>query len=232
MARVGGDGGGWRRRCSGFVFFRVVEGDLRGVPIWSGRSAVFGFVRICSGLFRFVRGVLERSAGMAEGLTAARFWQPLSTFGNLASTSVKFWQALARLGSCLRRNDGRGARRRCCGERGMVRHSCSVASIAGVGGSEGVGGGSCLRRNDGEGRGVTEGGRNDGGKTQWRRRVWRGWIRARQIGDRRGVGRRRRRCPGLFLRGRLWGCPARRALVESPAWRGGLGGGRLPPATG
>ena len=180
---------GGRRRCSGFVFFRVFGGDPRGVPIWSGRSAVFRFVRICSGLFRFVRGVLERSVGMAEGLTVASFWQPVSTPVNLASTSVKFWQALARLGSCLRRNDGRGAR--------------------------------------GDG-----GGRNDGGKTQWRRRVWRGWIRERQLGGRRGVGRRRRRCPGLFLRGRLWGCPARRALVGSPAWRGGLGVGRLPPATG
>jgi len=49
-------GGGWdaasgRRRCSGFLFFGVIRGDPSGLPIWSGRSAVFGFVRICSGLF-------------------------------------------------------------------------------------------------------------------------------------------------------------------------------------
>ena len=54
---------GRRRRCSGFLFFGVIRGDPGGLPIWSGHSAVFGFVRICSGLFRVVRGVLE-------GLTA------------------------------------------------------------------------------------------------------------------------------------------------------------------
>ena len=177
MARVGGDGGVWRRRWR-------VGGDG---------------VRVCSGLFRFVRGVLGWGAGMAEGLTVASFWQPLSTPVNLVSTSVKFWQALARLGSCLRRNDGRGARRRCCGERGMVRNLCSVVSVAGIGGSGGVCGrkfgrvpacagmteegagmtwrgcrndgegcvGSCLRRNDGRGArvpacaGMTERGRQE-----------------------------------------------------------------------
>ena len=59
------DAASGRRRCSVFrlVFFWMFGGDPGGVPIWSGRSAVFGFVRICSGLFRFVRDV-------AEGLTA------------------------------------------------------------------------------------------------------------------------------------------------------------------
>ena len=58
MARVGGDGGVWRRRwrvggdgVRVLFFFGVFGGDPRGVPIWSGRSAVFGFVQGCSGLF-------------------------------------------------------------------------------------------------------------------------------------------------------------------------------------
>ena len=59
--------GAQRRRCSGFIFFGVIGGDSGGVPIWSGRSALFGFVRICSGLFRFVRGVLAWSAGRRRG---------------------------------------------------------------------------------------------------------------------------------------------------------------------
>ena len=42
-------GGRW---CSGLFLFDVFGGDPRGAPIWSGRLAVFGFVRICSGLFR------------------------------------------------------------------------------------------------------------------------------------------------------------------------------------
>ena len=114
---------GGRRRCSGFCFFRGVGGDSGGLPIWSGRSVMFRFVRICSGLFRFVRGV-------SEELTVASFWQALSTFVNLASTSVKVWQPLSRLGLTVR-----SVGRRRCGERGMVRHSCSGASVAGVGGS-------------------------------------------------------------------------------------------------
>ena len=175
---AGGDLAGYPRRSAGLtevarggdgvqvLFFSGCSGVIREVSL-SGRgvrrcSGLFGFVRICSGLFRFVRSVLEWSAGMAEGLTVASFWQPLSTPVNLASTSVKFWQALARLGSCLRRNDGRGARRR-CGERGMVRHSCSVVSVAGVGGS-GVCGGkfgrvpACAGMTE-RGAGMTEGAR-------------------------------------------------------------------------
>ena len=54
--RVGGDG----VRVS---FFRGVRGDPGGLPIWSGGLAVFGFVQVCSDLFRVVRGALE-------GLTA------------------------------------------------------------------------------------------------------------------------------------------------------------------
>ena len=38
------------------LFFWVFGGDLGGGPIWSGRSAVFGFVRICSGLFGALGG--------------------------------------------------------------------------------------------------------------------------------------------------------------------------------
>ena len=56
----------------GFCFFGVLGGDSGGGPIWSGGLAVFGFVQVCSDLFRFVRGVLE-------GLT-------VSTFVNLVST--------------------------------------------------------------------------------------------------------------------------------------------------
>ena len=88
---------GRRRRCSGFLFFGVFWGDPEGVLIWSGRSAVFGFVQVCSALFRFVRGVLvgltaqvdAGSVGLAgavllgfgvgRGLTVATLvnpWQP------------------------------------------------------------------------------------------------------------------------------------------------------------
>ena len=103
-----------------FSFFEVFGGDSGVLPIWSGRSAVFGFVRICSGLFRFVRGALERLTGRVDAggvgwwarlwlccvllgfgvgvaLDGVKFWQPLSTFVHLASTFVKFWSALARL---------------------------------------------------------------------------------------------------------------------------------------
>ena len=55
--RVGGDG----VRVS--FFFGVFLGDPGGLPIWSGGLAVFGFVQVCSDLFRVVRGV-------SEGLTA------------------------------------------------------------------------------------------------------------------------------------------------------------------
>ena len=54
---MGGDG------VRGLFFFGVFGGDSGGGPIWSGRLAVFGFVQVCSDLFRVVRGVLE-------GLTA------------------------------------------------------------------------------------------------------------------------------------------------------------------
>ena len=56
---------GGRRRCSGFLFFGCL-GVIRGVSL-SGRG-----VRVCSALFRFVRGVLV-------GLTVATLvnpWQP------------------------------------------------------------------------------------------------------------------------------------------------------------
>ena len=64
--------GGWevasgRRRCSGFFFFGVFLGDPGGFPIWSGGLAVFGFVQVCSDLFRVIRGVLE---GLAAGVDA------------------------------------------------------------------------------------------------------------------------------------------------------------------
>ena len=45
-----------------------ILGDLGGVPIWSGGLAVFGFVQVCSDLFRFVQGVPEEGAGVAERL--------------------------------------------------------------------------------------------------------------------------------------------------------------------
>ena len=35
----------------GFFLIGRILGDPRGFPIWSERSAVFRFVRICSGLF-------------------------------------------------------------------------------------------------------------------------------------------------------------------------------------
>ena len=44
-------------------FFGVFGDGPGGIHIWSGRSGLFGSVRICSGLFRVVRGV-------PEGLTA------------------------------------------------------------------------------------------------------------------------------------------------------------------
>ena len=50
-------GGGDSVRCSGLFFFGVFGGDSGGGPIWSGRSAVFGFVQVCSDLFRVVQGV-------------------------------------------------------------------------------------------------------------------------------------------------------------------------------
>ena len=45
------DDGGWAATVFGVSFFGVFGSDPGGVPIWSGRSAVFGFVRFCSGLF-------------------------------------------------------------------------------------------------------------------------------------------------------------------------------------
>ena len=61
-------GGGW---CSGLFLFGVFKGDLGGAPIWSGRLAVFGFVRICSGLFG---GDAARAAGEA-GERCAPDWE-------------------------------------------------------------------------------------------------------------------------------------------------------------
>ena len=63
--------GGWevvsgRRRCSGFFFFGVFLGDPGGLPIWSGGLAVFGFVQVCSDLFRVVR-VRRSGAGVDDG---------------------------------------------------------------------------------------------------------------------------------------------------------------------
>ena len=58
-------GGSGRRRCSGVFFFGVFGGDSGGLPIWSRRSAMFGFVRVCSDLFRVVQ--------VCSGLTVASF---------------------------------------------------------------------------------------------------------------------------------------------------------------
>ena len=53
-------------------------GDPEYVPIWSGGSAVIGFVRICSGLF---------------GVDNGKFCQSLSTFVNLCHGLVTVGQA-------------------------------------------------------------------------------------------------------------------------------------------
>ena len=50
---------GGRERAAtmfGVVFFLGVRGDSGGVPIWSGCSALFGFVQLCSDLFRVCSG--------------------------------------------------------------------------------------------------------------------------------------------------------------------------------
>ena len=121
--------GAWR--CSGLI--RFVRGVLEGltakvdaeVPGWWAR------LRFCCVLLGF---------GVGAGVDGVKFWQPLSTPVNLVSTpvnlvstSVKFWQPLARPGLPAWR-----AGRRRCGERGMVRHSCSGVSVARVEGSGGV----------------------------------------------------------------------------------------------
>ena len=60
----------------GILFFGVSGGDSRGGPIWSGRLAVFGFVRICSGLFGVDRG----DAAAWAAAVWARGW---SVFGEV-----------------------------------------------------------------------------------------------------------------------------------------------------
>ena len=52
------EGGCWRAVATvfGVLFFGVFGGDPGGGPIWSGRLVVFGFVQVCSDLFRVVRG--------------------------------------------------------------------------------------------------------------------------------------------------------------------------------
>ena len=57
----------------GFCFFGVIEGDPGGLPIWSGCLAAFGFVQVCSALFR-VRG-------NGGGVDGGKFWQPLARLG-------------------------------------------------------------------------------------------------------------------------------------------------------
>ena len=49
-----------------FIFFGVFGGDPGYLSIWSGRSAMFGFVQVCSGLF----GVCRSGSGNGGGLTA------------------------------------------------------------------------------------------------------------------------------------------------------------------
>ena len=53
------------------VFFLVFGGDPGGFPIWSGRSALFGFVRICSDLFRVVRDVVKGLTTGVDGVVGA-----------------------------------------------------------------------------------------------------------------------------------------------------------------
>ena len=68
---------GWATTVFGFVFFGLFGDDPEGASIWSRRSAVFRFVRICSDSFRVVRDA-------SEGLTVAsfvKFCQPLVTCG-------------------------------------------------------------------------------------------------------------------------------------------------------
>ena len=108
---------------------------------------------------RFCRVLLGFGVGAA--VDGVNFCQPLSTFVNLVSTFVKFWSALARLG--LR------AGRRCCGERGMVRHSCSGVSVAGSGGKWGCAVVPACAGMTGGGAGVTEvrRGRSRGAGWRW-----------------------------------------------------------------
>ena len=78
--------GGWEVAVGGGgvrgLFFSGCLGVIREGSL-SGRG-----VRRCSGLFRFVR-ICSGLFGVRGGVDGVKFWQPLSTFVNLVSTSVK-----------------------------------------------------------------------------------------------------------------------------------------------
>ena len=82
--RVGGGG------VQGF-FFSGCSGVIRGYPYLVG---ALGGVRICSDLFRFVRGVPEWGAGMA-GVDGGKF---LATLVNFCQPGVKLCQVLVSVG--------------------------------------------------------------------------------------------------------------------------------------
>ena len=145
-----------------FVFFAVFGSDLGGAPIWSGCSAAFSFVQVCSDLFRGdsawvavpgVRGwVVDREVGIGSNFRSS---------GDMVARleGVGGWRAGA----------GRwagGEEWGCACSRRSTPHLTSPLE----GGRDELGeevwvrGGSCLRRNDGDRR------RNDGrraGGEEW-----------------------------------------------------------------
>ena len=82
---MGAGGCEWETAVFRVGFFSWCSGVIRGVPIWSGCSAVFGFVRICSGLFRVVRDA-------PEGLTTVSFVNPCQPGVNLCHGLVTVGQ--------------------------------------------------------------------------------------------------------------------------------------------
>ena len=75
------------------------------------------WLRLCRVLLGF---------GLGVGVDGGKFCQPGSTFVTVWSPLVRLWSPGVRAG------------RRGCGERGMVRYSCSGVRVAGVGESGGV----------------------------------------------------------------------------------------------
>ena len=73
-----------RRRCSGFYFFWAFGGDAGGVPIWSGRLAVFGFVQVCSGCVGVGRG-------NGGGVDGGEFWQGWGCRRGMCGGGVGRW---------------------------------------------------------------------------------------------------------------------------------------------